>query len=145
MGYRQRLLLDHKHRARRVLDEAIGHAADEAIIECRVPHKANNEQVKPSARDEIGNRGNGVPHDDVRGQLHALRLRLTHRQLGGGLKDVVGLRIFLDELVNRGREPRQFLDPNHMKFGVEIFRQLYSRRYRARRAFGAVAGDENSY
>ena len=85
-----------------------------------------------------------MTHHDMRGELDPRRRRLSHRPAHDGLVNMIGLRLLLDDLVNRGREPRQFLDRNHVQLGLVFLGQFDRRRKRPRRAFRAVIGDQES-
>ena len=76
----------------------------------------------------------------MRVKLDPRRLSLSQRPARDGLVNMIGFRLLLDHLVNRGREPRHLLDRNHVKLGLLLLRQLDRRRKRPRGTFRTVIG-----
>jgi hypothetical protein len=132
-----------KNGARGVLHKSIRGAPDQAVVKFGVSHIAYYQQVESSVCDKLGNGGNRVANNNVGRELLSFSQSQGFRPVHGGLANMIGFGSLFNDLVDRCREARHFLNQNHMQRRLVLFRQLNRGRQRAGCTFRAIIGDKN--
>src|SRR5262245_58212745 len=96
--------LHDQHRALRELHDAVGPAADHALVQCRMTFRADNEQIDLELGREPNDVAHGMARDDVSVKLDVMLLRHGASALQDGVEAARGgSRLFPDFFDERGR------------------------------------------
>ncbi len=107
-------------------------------------HEPDHKQVELLLIDESYNRVHRMARSQVRYNCYTRRLRLRARRVEHGGEPVVRFGLFFLDLVDRGRETRQFLNRDHVKRGSIPLCQRDRGRKRFQRAGRAIIRHQNS-
>jgi biotin synthase len=135
--------LDDQHRARRKAHQAIRGSADDALIEGRVSHEADHQQVGVERLDATDHGGRGVAGNDLGMEIDIACLGDPARAFEHIVIFVVFGVLDLDDLVDRRRKVGQLLHRNHVQCGAVALGELAAHGERLETALRAIICDHD--
>src|SRR6476660_8352445 len=100
---------------RRQLHQTIRGATDQAVVERRMSHEADDEKIKFLSLHELDDTGHGVTRNYMRFQLHMRRLCLFAGSQDDLVEHLFRFGLLLDNLIDRRWKSWQFFNTNHVE------------------------------
>src|SRR5262245_42500849 len=102
--------LHDQHRALRELHDAVGAAADHALVQCRMAFRADDEQIDLELGREPNDVAHGMARDDVRVKLDVMLLRHGAGALQDGVEAARGGSRLFPDFFDEGRHVVDLFD-----------------------------------